>query len=174
MYKINQMSCIPTTMLRNVIHQLKMLNIHYRHAMWCIFSDFTVSYFKLGLHKISERRHSAILVRPAVSPWIKSMFELNITTHVIASQLSGFLTSSAIECDVIGRNRASETRGRCVKIIVFIVMYGFVMSCKKWNDICTLVTNCLCTNSRVLFWRLFPSLLCNSGNKHQNNPLMSA
>ena len=26
----------------------------------------------------------------------------------------------------------------------------------------------------VLFWYLFPSLLCNSGNKHQNSPLVSA
>ena len=26
----------------------------------------------------------------------------------------------------------------------------------------------------VLFWSLFPSLLCNAGNKHQNNPLVSA
>ena len=26
----------------------------------------------------------------------------------------------------------------------------------------------------VLFWYLFPSLLRNSGNKHQNNPLVSA
>ena len=26
----------------------------------------------------------------------------------------------------------------------------------------------------VLFWSLFPSLLRNSGNKHQNNPLVSA
>ena len=28
--------------------------------------------------------------------------------------------------------------------------------------------------TRVLFWNLFPSLLRNSGNKHQNNPLVSA
>ena len=28
--------------------------------------------------------------------------------------------------------------------------------------------------TRVLFWTLFPSLLCNAGNKHQNNPLVSA
>ena len=28
--------------------------------------------------------------------------------------------------------------------------------------------------TRVLFWCLFPSLLRNSGNKHQNNPLVSA
>ena len=28
-------------------------------------------------------------------------------------------------------NRASETQGQCMKIIIFIVIYGFVMSCKK-------------------------------------------
>ena len=28
--------------------------------------------------------------------------------------------------------------------------------------------------TQVLFWCLFPSLLRNSGNKHQNNPLVSA
>ena len=28
--------------------------------------------------------------------------------------------------------------------------------------------------TRVLFWCVFPLLLCNSGNKHQNNPHMSA
>ena len=28
--------------------------------------------------------------------------------------------------------------------------------------------------TRVLFWYLFPSLFRNSGNKHQNNPLVSA
>ena len=27
--------------------------------------------------------------------------------------------------------------------------------------------------TQVLFWYLFPSLLHNSGNKHQNNPLVS-
>ena len=28
--------------------------------------------------------------------------------------------------------------------------------------------------TQVLFWGFFPSLLCNSGNKHQNNLLVSA
>ena len=28
--------------------------------------------------------------------------------------------------------------------------------------------------TQVLFWCLFPLLLRNSGNKHQNNPLVSA
>ena len=72
--------------------------------------------------------------RPWISPWIKSISnELDIIIHVIASQLSG-------HCDVISSRLwrhqhnvdwASEPRGRCVKIFVFIVVYGFVMSCKK-------------------------------------------
>ena len=72
--------------------------------------------------------------RSWISPWIKSISnELDITIHMIASQLSG-------HCDIISNrlwrhkhneNRASETRGRCVKIVIFIVIYGFVMSCKK-------------------------------------------
>ena len=51
-------------------------------------------------------------------------------------------------------NRASETRGRWVKIVVFNVICVFVMLCTKWNNVCTQVANCLCA--------------------HQNNPLVSA
>ena len=82
-----------------------------------------------------------------ISPWIKSIFnELDITIHVIASQLSG-------HCDAISNqlwrhqqneNRARETRGRCVKHVLFIVIYGFVMSYKKQNNVCTLATNRFC------------------------------
>ena len=79
---------------------------------------------------------------------------------MIASQLSG-------HCDVIrnrlwhhqeNENRASEIWRRCVKIVVFIVIYKVVMSCKKiivyvvsWRTVSAL--------TRVLFWCLFPSLL---------------
>ena len=114
--------------------------------------------------------------RSWISPWIKSISNgLDIFIHVIASQLSG-------HCDVISNrlwhrqqngNRSSETRGRCVKIVVFIVIYGLVMSCKKWNNVCTLLTKCIWL-TRVLFCYSFPSLLRNSGNKHQNNTLMSS
>ena len=72
--------------------------------------------------------------RPWTSPWIKSISnELDITCHVFAQQLFG-------HCDVIANRlwrhqqnlkRTSETRERCVKILVFSVIYGFVMSCKK-------------------------------------------
>ena len=67
-------------------------------------------------------------------PWIKSIYnELDITIHVTASQFSG-------HCDVINdrlwrhqqnENQASETQGQCVKIVIFIVIYGFILSCKK-------------------------------------------
>ena len=67
--------------------------------------------------------------QPWISSWIKSISsELDIITCVIASQLS-------VHCDVIStrlwrhhqnENRASATRGRCVKIVVLIVIDGFV------------------------------------------------
>ena len=32
----------------------------------------------------------------------------------------------------------------------FIVIYGFIMSYKKYNIFCTLVTNCFCVHSSVI------------------------
>ena len=91
--------------------------------------------------------------RPSISPWIKSIYnELDIIIHVIASQLS-------CHSDIIGNrlwrhqqneNWVSETRGRCVNIAVFIIIYIFVMSCKKLNNVCAIVTNCLCAHSSVI------------------------
>ena len=75
--------------------------------------------------------------RPWKSAWIKSISsELDITIHVITSQFSFY-------CDVISNQLwdhhhnedwASETQARCVKIIIYVVIYGFygfAMSCKK-------------------------------------------
>ena len=103
--------------------------------------------------------------RPWISPWIKSISnELDIVIHVIASQLSG-------QCDVIGNrlwrhqlneNRVSETRKRCVKIVVlssfmdsFCCVRNKIMHVLSWRTVCAL--------TRVLFGCLF-----------QNNPLVSA
>ena len=101
--------------------------------------------------------------------------ELDITIHVIVSQLSG-------NCDVINNrlwrdqqnvNLASEARGRCMKIVVFIVILSSL--CRVRNEIMyVLEWRTISALTRVLFWCLFPSLLRNSGNKHQNNPLVSA
>ena len=114
--------------------------------------------------------------RPWISPWIKSISnELDITCHVFASQLSG-------HCDVIANRLwrhqqnvklASETRGWYVKILV---LASFMDSlCRKRNKIVyVLLWRTVYALIRVLFWCLFPSLLRNSGNKHQNNPLVSA
>ena len=71
-----------------------------------------------------------------ISLWIKSIFgKLDIIVHVIASQLSGHcdITRRRLWCHQQNVNWTSEIRGRSVKISIFIVIYGFVMSCKKWN-----------------------------------------
>ena len=76
--------------------------------------------------------------RPWISPWIKSISnEFYIIIHVIASQLSG-------HCDVISNrlwrhqqneNPASERRGRCINIVVFIVIYYIESLCRVRNKI---------------------------------------
>ena len=107
--------------------------------------------------------------QPGISPLIKLISsELDISIHVITSQLSD-------HCDVIGNwlwrhqqneNWASETRGRCVKIVIFI---SFINSlCHVRNKIMyVLLWQTVSALSPVLFWCLFPSLFRNSGNKHQ-------
>ena len=114
--------------------------------------------------------------RPWISPWIKSISnELDITCHVFVSQLHG-------HCDVIANplwrhqqnvKRARETRGWCVKILVLVSLMDSL--CRVRNEIMyVLLWRTVYALTRVLFWCLFPSLLRNSGNKHQNNPLVSA
>ena len=123
--------------------------------------------------------HSFLHDRPWISPWIKSISnELDITFHVIASQLSG-------HCDVIStrlwrhqQNVQSQTEqvshgtGVWRSLFLSSFMGSFchvrnkIMYVLSWQTVYAL--------TRVLFWCLFPSLLHNSGNKHQNNPLVSA
>ena len=99
------------------------------------FQPITISLLHWGMNKMAAPINDWFLHdRPWISPWMKSISnELNIIIHVIASQSSG-------HCEFIGNwlwryqqneNSASETRGRCIKTVVFIVIYGFVMSCKK-------------------------------------------
>ena len=114
--------------------------------------------------------------RPWISPWIKSISnELDITCHVFASQFSS-------HCDVITDRlwrhqqnvmRASEPWGLCVEILVSASLMDSL--CRVRNEIIyVLLWRTDYALTRVLFWCLFPSLLRNSGNKHQNNPLVSA
>ena len=93
---------------------------------------------------------------------------------MIASQLHGY-------CDVINKrlwhhqqkvHQASEARRRSVKIVVLSSFLSSlcrvrnkIMYALSWRTIAALI--------RVLFWCLFPPLLRNSGNKHQNSPLVS-
>ena len=112
--------------------------------------------------------------RPWISPWIKSISnELDITCHVFASPLSG-------HCDVIANRlwrhqqnvkRASETRDDVWRSPFLVLFMDYrvrnkIMYVLLWRTVYAL--------TRVLFWCVFPSLLRNSRNKHQNNTLVSA
>ena len=115
--------------------------------------------------------------RPWISPWIKSMSDkLDITIRVIASQLSGHsdVISNRFGRDQQNKNWASETWGRHTKNHRFFPSFmdslchirNERMYVLEWRTVPTLTWD--------LFWCLFSSLLLNSGNKHQNYPLMSA
>ena len=94
---------------------------------------------------------------------------------MIASQLSRYcdIISNRLWRHQLNENRARKTRGRCVNIVVFIVFCGFTMSCKKWNNVYTLVTNCFCVHSSDILV-LISLELSNSGNKYKSSPLVSA
>ena len=64
---------------------------------------------------------------------------------------------------------ATETWSRCVKIVEFIIIYIFVMSCNL--KIMYVLSWTVYAFTSVLFLCLFPELQSNSRNKHQNNPL---
>ena len=111
-----------------------------------IFSGLNVSLF--GRNYLMHVQVIFSHDRRWISPWMKSMSnEVDITIHVIASQLSGHydVISNRLWRHQRNESRASETRGRCKKIVIFIVIYGLVMSCKEWNNVCTFVTNCFAT-----------------------------
>ena len=128
-----------------------------------------------------------------ISLWIKPISnELDITIQVIASQLSG-------HCDVINkqlwRHQAEwkpsewdtgtmwkdhrfyhhlwicfvEQKIKCMYSCDKLFLHSLECYFGVYFPHCETVS----ALTRVLFWCLFPSLLCNLGNKHQNNPLVS-
>ena len=114
--------------------------------------------------------------RPWILPWIKSISnELDITCHVFASQLSD-------HCDVIANRlwRHQQIIKRASETLDDVWRSSFLVSfmdslCRVRNKIMyVLLWRTVYALTQVLFRCSFPSLLRNSGNKHQNNPLVSA
>ena len=97
-------------------------------TLFCIYMDELISrleHFGICFY-IGNEYYGFLHDRPWISPWIKSISnEWDITCHVFASQWSG-------HCDVIVNRlwrhqqsvkRVSKTRGWCVKILVFSVIF---------------------------------------------------
>ena len=136
------------------IMQPEIANGH-RRPIVCMFVNYVFHFHNILFHSWVMLAMKLFLHgRSWISPWIKWISnELDIIIHVIASQLSCYcgVISNWLWRHQQNEDRASKTRGQCVKIGVCIVIYGFVMSCKKWNNVCILVTNCLCAHSSVIF-----------------------
>ena len=83
------------------------------------------------------------------------------------------VTSSAIDCDVLSRTKTMQVRHwDDVRWLSFLSSFmdsfcrvrNKIMYVLSWRTVSVL--------TQVLFWCLFPSLLRNSGDKHQKNPLV--
>ena len=152
------------------MHRFGRINCQYRMRISIVYLNLTIP------AKVLNNEKNIVLTRPWISPWIKLISnELDITCPVLASQLSG-------HCGVIANRlwrhqqlveRARETRGWWVKIHVLASCMDLL--CRVRNKIMyVLLWRTAYALTWVLFWCLFPSLLRNSGYKHQNNPLVSA
>ena len=83
--------------------------------------------------------------------------------------------SSAIDCDIISRTITEWVRHwNDVKKSSFLSWFMDSLCCVRNRIIYVLLWWTVSALTGVLFWYLFPSLLRDSGNKHQNNPLVSA
>ena len=106
--------------------------------------------------------------RPWISPWIKSISnELDIIIHVIASQLSRY-------CDIISnrlwrhqqkKDRASEARRRCLKIvrneIMYVISRRTVSAHTRMLFLCTKITIAWALKQFVTRVHTLFSMLCN-------------
>ena len=83
------------------------------------------------------------------------------------SQFSGHFDaiSKRLWCHQQNVKKASETQGRCVKIVVLSPFMDLLCCVRNKNNVCTLMKNYVLT--WVLSWCLFPFLLHNLGNKQE-------
>ena len=84
------------------------------------------------------------------------------------------MMSSVIDCDIISSTYTELVRHKVdVWGSYFYLQMGLL--CHVRNRIIYVqLWQTVHAHTRVLFWCLFPELLRNSGNKHQNNTLVSA
>ena len=119
-----------------------------------------------------------ILPRPAMNTAVNKplLKKLDITFHVLSSQLSGLsdVISNWLWHHQQNANPTSETRGRCVKIVVLSSFKHPLCSVRKKMMIHVLLRRIVYANTRARYWCLYPSLLRNSGHKHKHNLLVNA
>ena len=136
---------------------------------------FVMDYWQLYTAILLMHNLAFLHDRPWISPWIKSISnEISFSTWSRHNCLV-IVTSSALDCDVISRTWIEQvSHGDGVWRSSFLSSFMGSL-CRVGNKIMYVLSwQTVYALTRVLFWCLFPSLLRNSGNKHQNNPLVSA
>ena len=130
-YGMPLIECIHNRMMIFIIFASVNAHMGSQQTFWILGFDQSILKEKLIMKVVYL---SFLHNLPWISPWIKSISnKLDINIHIIMSQLSGHcdVISNRLWCHQQNQNRASETWGQCVKIVIFIVIYESVMSCKK-------------------------------------------
>ena len=93
---------------------------------------------------------------------LRVIYLFSSSRMTIVASCNTFVTSSKIDSDVISRtiNRASETCGRFMKIVVLVVILDWLYCVRNYIPY-ILSRRTVFVLSRVLFWCLF-----STGNKH--------
>ena len=122
----------------------------------------------IGAYNLSKKWRF-LLDRPWIWPWIKSIsnkFDIAFCVHASRHNCCiAYCTGNRLWRHQQNVNRVSKPRGRCVKIFIFIVIYEFVILCKKYANVYTLTTNCelfMCSLESyfdVQFPRFFANLM---------------
>ena len=114
----------------NLIHFLNVCQIINLYAISCFLTWLVMN----------------INMNKSLCNWVRYHFSCACVTNVWS-----FRHQEQIQ-QLIVMSSASEAPVCCVKIVVFIILHGFFVPCRKYNNACILMMK----PTRVLFWCLFP------------------
>ena len=99
------------------------------------------------------------LTQPVVNIAVNKIDIWRVRKHLSRAHVNGLIvkSSSALQNQLWRHNQHVKRPCRCVKIVALIVICGFIMPCRKQNNVCTVVKNSWCVHSRVIL--LFNSLV---------------
>ena len=103
-----------------------------------------------------------------ISTWIKLKVRYHLSSAFVTIAKSHQVPHNKSWSHHQHPNRPSGVQCQCVKIVFLTVIYGLIISRKKWNNVCTIIIDCLCIHSMVIIVMMTSS---NGNIFHVTGPL---